>query len=170
MASPHTNATAQKKSRRPVLSPHTAQAHAFATVPPPGGHKPNSTSYFPLPTPPAPLRRFALQNDDSSTNAEGSTLYPTSIASSKQDPVSVRINNAENAKEVANRPASSTPTHHDPPKSPKTRQSQSSVSAHRFEFASAAPFSSNLHVGSSGLSSSSSHSARSALSIAEIDW
>ncbi|KAG8772195.1 hypothetical protein FRC12_003205 [Ceratobasidium sp. 428] len=172
---------AQKKSQRPVLSSHIAHAHAFGTVPTPGN--PSSakapTSYFPLPTPPAPLRSFTVpQNTESTRGTEGdTTTYPTSISSSHRDTSSARAAEGR-TKQARSGPSPATGLEQKAPRrssrtadsSNKSRaQSSASISdVSTFQFASAAPFGINC-TGSPYVSSPGGHSARSALSIAEID-
>ncbi|CAE6483229.1 unnamed protein product [Rhizoctonia solani] len=162
MAAP--TSAASKKLRRPVLSSHVAHAHAFAAVPSPGAPKSAGSSYFPLPTPPAPLRTFAVyQNGD--TNA--STSYPASVEDPGQQ---ARINThlGETLREATPCTSSSSRVRQGsdaPPKSPLARPPSTSS---QYQFASAS-FSRCTPTRSSGFSSSSSTSARSALSIAEID-
>lgn len=161
MATTPPNNVAPRKTRRPVLPPHTAHAHAFAAISSPGENRSSSSLYFPLPTPPAPLRSFTLtQNGEPANDLDTSTQYPTT-ASSRRDPKPARRNSKENPKrDAADRLASLTP------KDKPLANTKSSICSHQFEFASAAPYSAN-NTGSSGLSSSS---GRSALGIAEIDW
>ncbi|CAE6526632.1 unnamed protein product [Rhizoctonia solani] len=146
-----------QKSRRPVLPSHVAHAHAFAAVPSPGAPKSASPSYFSLPNPPAPLRAFTLA--PSETHA-ASTSYPKSA----RQPARITANSGEKLQEVTNAPRSNAPRqkHNGPPKSP------CAPTPPHYQFASA-PFSTCTPTRSSGISSSSSTSARSMLSIAEID-
>ncbi|CAE6366606.1 unnamed protein product [Rhizoctonia solani] len=146
-----------QKSRRPVLPSHVAHAHAFAAVPSPGAPKSASPSYFSLPNPPAPLRAFTLA--PSETHA-ASTSYPKSV----RNPAQITANSGEKLQEVTNAPRSNAPRqkHNGPPKSP------CAPTPPHYQFASA-PFSTCTPTRSSGISSSSSTSARSMLSIAEID-
>ncbi|KAG8756009.1 hypothetical protein FRC12_010715 [Ceratobasidium sp. 428] len=172
---------ALKKSHRPVLSSHIAHAHAFGTVPTPGNPSSakGSTSYFPLPTPPAPLRSFTVPQNAESTRGtdEDTTTYPTSISSSHQDTSSVRA--AEGRTKQAR--SATSPAAGLEQKAPR-RSSRAAGSSNKsraqsgasisdvstFQFASAAPFGINT-ANSPYVSSPGGHSARSALSIAEID-
>ncbi|CAE6416738.1 unnamed protein product [Rhizoctonia solani] len=159
MAKPPSGVDGQKKSRRPVLSPHVAHAHAFAVVPSPGGSKSASSSYFPLPAPPAPLRAFTLAQNDTSVGVEPSTTsYPTSIT----DPSAV--SGGEKLKETTNMYSRRISIPGD-----RLCKSPSARSPSHYQLTSSVPFSECTPNRSSALSSSSSASIRSALSIAEID-
>ncbi|KAF8756981.1 Basic region leucine zipper [Rhizoctonia solani] len=126
----------------------------------PGGPKSASSSYFPLPNPPAPLRAFALAQSDTSHGVEPSTAsYPNSTSNPSAH------SRREKPKENRNASCSSRGQADRPCKSP----SAPSPSPSHYQFASAAPFSVSTPNRSSALSSSSSASIRSALSIAEID-
>ncbi|KAH7339759.1 hypothetical protein B0J17DRAFT_656649 [Rhizoctonia solani] len=157
-----------KKSRRPVLAPHVAHAHAFAAVPSPGAPKSAGSSYFPLPTPPAPLRTFTIyQNGDPNISIDASTSYPTNVENPGQE-VRINTNSGEKLREATNYPSSLNGVRQGsdaPPKSPFSRTPSTSS---QYQFASAS-FAKCTPTRSSGFSSSSSASARSALSIAEID-
>ncbi|QRV79147.1 hypothetical protein RhiJN_07162 [Ceratobasidium sp. AG-Ba] len=166
---------------RPVLSSHVAHAHAFAAVPTPGNPASarSTTSYFPLPTPPAPLRSFTLPQNDSAKMTDGgdTNTYPTSVASTSQRDALVRASE-KRVKEA--RTTVSAPEHVERKSARRSsRAADSSSKAHThssasisgmgaFQFATAAPFGinagSNSYIPSPGV-----HSARSALSIAEID-
>ncbi|KAG8730757.1 hypothetical protein FRC11_005874, partial [Ceratobasidium sp. 423] len=153
-----------KKFRRPTLSPQVAHAHAFAAVPSPGAPKSAGSCYFPLPTPPAPLRSFALiQNDLGSLDAD--TSYPTSAEDSAQQ---ARINADSGAKLQETSSASSNAPQQAPDARPKSPLARTPSPGSRYQIVPP-PCSACTPNRSSGFSSSSSASARSALSIAEID-
>ncbi|KAG9075377.1 hypothetical protein FS749_012967, partial [Ceratobasidium sp. UAMH 11750] len=157
-----------KRSQRPVLPSHVAQAHAFAAVPTPGNPLVKTgNSYFVLPTPPAPLRAFTLpQSGDPAKGTEGTTSYPTSVASSLRDgPSQPAAEKGATQARSADSPKRRYPKATDSTKS-YTHSSASISGTAPLQFATAAPFCAN---GSSPYLSSGSHSARSALSIAEID-
>ncbi|CAE6438444.1 hypothetical protein ACGC1H_006982 [Rhizoctonia solani] len=154
-----------QKTRRPVLPSHVAHAHAFAAVPSPGAPKSASSSYFPLPNPPAPLRTFTLAPSETNAGAPASTSYSKSTRDRAQ-PAQITLNSGEKLQEVTNAPKSNAARQKaDGSKSPfAPTPSKGSP----YQFASA-PFATCTPTRSSGFSSSSSTSARSMLSIAEID-
>ncbi|CAE6511172.1 unnamed protein product [Rhizoctonia solani] len=154
----------QQKSRRPVLSPHVAHAHAFAAVPSPGAPKSAGSSYFPLPNPPAPLRTFTLAQNDAGA-LDANTSYPTS----GEDPAQhARISVISGKKSQEANSTSPNAPRQAPDASPKSPTARTPSSGSRHQFAPA-PFSVSTPNRSWGFSSSSSASAKSALSIAEID-
>ncbi|CAE6439145.1 unnamed protein product [Rhizoctonia solani] len=155
-----------KRSRRPVLSPHVAHAHAFAAVPSPGAPKLATSSYFPLPTPPAPLRTFTLAQSEANSSVPASTSYPASVRDQGR-PAQIDMHCGEKLQELTNAPQSSATRRRIdvPPKSPLA---PTPPTGSNYQFASA-QFSNCTPTRSSGFSSSSSASARSMLSIAEID-
>ncbi|CCO29012.1 hypothetical protein BN14_03014 [Rhizoctonia solani AG-1 IB] len=165
MAHAPSGGAAQKKSRRPVLSPHVAHAHAFAAVPSPGPPKSASSSYFPLPTPPAPLRASALAQNDTNVGVEPSaTSYPNSTIT---DPST--HSSGENLRETTNMSCRSGSRRVSMPVDGSSKYPSAPSPSH-YHFTSTVPFSACTPNRSSALSSSSSASIRSALSIAEIDW
>ncbi|CEL60761.1 hypothetical protein RSOLAG1IB_04000 [Rhizoctonia solani AG-1 IB] len=164
MAHAPSGGAAQKKSRRPVLSPHVAHAHAFAAVPSPGPPKSASSSYFPLPTPPAPLRASALAQNDTNVGVEPSaTSYPNSTIT---DPST--HSSGENLRETTNMSCRSGSRRVSMPVDGSSKYPSAPSPSH-YHFTSTVPFSACTPNRSSALSSSSSASIRSALSIAEID-
>ncbi|KAG8745220.1 hypothetical protein FRC10_008532 [Ceratobasidium sp. 414] len=165
------SSSVQKKSQRPVLPSHVAHAHAFAVVPTPGNPSSAKTgsSYFLLSAPPAPLRAFTLLQAEMSTRGtEGdATTYPASVSSSQQDENSIVEKWAEQPRSADAAPRRSSGAVE--PSSKTYAHSSTSISgATPLQFATAAPFGVN-DAGSPYMSSSGSHSARSALSITEID-
>ncbi|KAF8608639.1 hypothetical protein BDV93DRAFT_541112 [Ceratobasidium sp. AG-I] len=166
-----------KRPQRPVLPSHLAHAHAFAAIPTPGRQAApkSTTSYFALPTPPAPLRSFTLPSTtDSAEGTEGATTsYPTSL-SSRRDGESgdLRRGCGENKARATSKPEALDQTvarRTSKADSKAQSHSQSSASvAGSSQFASAVPHSTS-RSGSPFISSPGAHSARSALSIAEMD-
>ncbi|KAJ1304726.1 hypothetical protein OPQ81_005864 [Rhizoctonia solani] len=119
--------------------------------------------------PPVPLRTFAVpQNGDPSARLDASTSYPTSVVDPPQ--AQVNINSGEKLRETTDGLSSSSGPRQRPDAPPKSPIARTPSTSSHYQFASAS-FSACTPNRSSGFSSSSSASAsaRSALSIAEID-